>query len=97
MKIQTVNIKNFRTLKDVTIEFDSVTIFIGPNGTGKSTVLRGLDWFFNGSKNGDLTETDCSFGATDENIEVQVTFRDGRSKGSGSLLCRSPGTCFPDR
>ncbi|MGE0497656.1 MAG: ATP-dependent endonuclease, partial [Ramlibacter sp.] len=73
MKIQSVRIKNFRTLKDVTIPFDSVTTFIGPNGAGKSTVLRALDWFFNG-KPGSLTEKDCSFGLTTEKIEVQVTF-----------------------
>ncbi|MGS4327353.1 AAA family ATPase, partial [Pseudomonas aeruginosa] len=34
MKIQSVRIRNFRTLKDVTIPFDSVTTFIGPNGAG---------------------------------------------------------------
>lgn len=67
MKIQTARIKNFRALKDVTIPFDSVTTFIGPNGAGKSTVLRALDWFFNG-KVSSLTETDCSFGASDEDI-----------------------------
>ncbi|RDZ27483.1 ATP-dependent nuclease [Lysobacter silvisoli] len=75
MKIQSVRIKNFRTLKDVTIPFDSVTTFIGPNGAGKSTVLRAIDWYFNG-KPGSLTEKDCSFGATDESIEVQITFTD---------------------
>lgn len=75
MKIQSVRIKNFRTLKDVTIPFDSVTTFIGPNGAGKSTVLRALDWYFNG-KPGSLTEKDCFFGATGEEIEVQVTFAD---------------------
>lgn len=75
MKIHIAKIKNFRTLKDVTIPFDSVTTFIGPNGTGKSTVLRALDWFFNGRLSS-LTEKDCSFGAIDEEIEVQVTFSD---------------------
>ena len=75
MKIQSIRIKNFRTLKDVTIPFDSVTTFIGPNGAGKSTVLRALDWFFNG-KPGSLTEKDCCFAAIDEDIEVQVTFAD---------------------
>ena len=73
MRIESVRIKNFRTLKDVTIPFDSVTTFIGPNGAGKSTVLRALDWFFNG-KPGSLTDKDCSFGVTTESIEVQVTF-----------------------
>ena len=84
MKIQSVRIKNFRTLKDVTIPFDSVTTFIGPNGAGKSTVLRALDWYFNG-KPGSLTEKDCSFGATDEDIEVQVTFSDLTEKNREAL------------
>jgi len=84
MKIQTVRIRNFRTLKDVTIPFDSVTTFIGPNGAGKSTVLRALDWFFNG-KPGSLTEQDCSFGATGEDIEVQVTFADLSEKDREAL------------
>lgn len=73
MRIQSVQIKNFRSLKNVSIPFDSVTTFIGPNGAGKSTILRALDWFFNG-KTGALNEKDCSFGAKDEEIEVQVTF-----------------------
>ncbi len=73
MKIKFVHIQNFRTLKNVSIPFDSITTFIGPNGVGKSTVLRALDWFFNG-KPCSLTEKDCAFGATDENIEVRVTF-----------------------
>ncbi|OYT90626.1 MAG: ATP-dependent endonuclease [Burkholderiales bacterium PBB3] len=75
MKIQSVLIKNFRTLKNVAITFDSVTTFIGPNGAGKSTVLRALDWFFNG-RPGSLTDKDCFFGVSDEEIEVQVTFAD---------------------
>lgn len=84
MKIQSVRIQNFRTLKDVTIPFDAVTTFIGPNGAGKSTVLRALDWFFNG-KPGSLTEKDCSFGAVDQNIEVQITFSDLTGKDREAL------------
>lgn len=75
MKIQSIHIKNFRTLKDVRIPFDAITTFIGPNGAGKSTVLRALDWYFNG-KPGAVTAKDCSFGAIDEDIEVAVTFAD---------------------
>ncbi|MDC7715593.1 AAA family ATPase [Vogesella sp. LYT5W] len=60
MKIQSARIKNFRTLKDMTIPFDSVTTFIGPNGAGKSTVLRALDWFFNG-KPGSLMSISVEF------------------------------------
>jgi predicted ATP-dependent endonuclease of OLD family len=84
MKIKSARIKNFRTLKDVTIPFDSVTTFIGPNGAGKSTVLRALDWYFNG-KPGSLTEKDCSFGVTTESIEVEVTFVDLTDKDRDAL------------
>lgn len=84
MKIQSVRIKNFRTLKDVSIPFDSITTFIGPNGVGKSTVLRALDWYFNG-KPCSLTEKDCAFGAIDKDIEVQVTFDDLSDKDRDAL------------
>lgn len=84
MKIQSVRIKNFRTLKDVSIPFDSITTFIGPNGVGKSTVLRALDWYFNG-RPCSLSEKDCSFGTTDEDIEVQVTFNDLSDKDREAL------------
>ena len=84
MRIQLVRISNFRTLKDVSIPFDSITTFIGPNGAGKSTVLRALDWYFNG-KPGPLTEKDCSFGVSTKNIEVQVTFTDLTGKDREAL------------
>lgn len=84
MKIKSVHIENFRTLKDVSIPFDSITTFIGPNGVGKSTVLRALDWYFNG-KPCSLTEKDCAFGATDEDIEVRVTFDNLSEKDRDAL------------
>ena len=84
MKISSVRIKNFRALKDVTISFDTVTTLIGPNGTGKSTVLRALDWFFNG-KSGSLNDKDCSFANADETIEVQVTFSELSEKDREAL------------
>ena len=74
MRISTVNIKNFRSLRDVRIRFDDVTTFIGPNGTGKSTALRALDWFFKGGKAGELSEKDCSNGILGESILVEITF-----------------------
>ena len=51
MKIKTVKIKNFRSYKDeVEIEFGDLTVFVGKNDIGKSTVLEALDIFFNDSK-----------------------------------------------
>lgn len=71
MRIKRARIQNFRCLRDVEIAFDSVTTFIGPNGVGKSTVLRALDWFFNGSV---LTDDDVLSGAARRWIQVEVEF-----------------------
>ena len=51
MKISRVKISNFRGYKDeVIIEFNDLTVFIGKNDVGKSTVLEALDVFFNENK-----------------------------------------------
>lgn len=89
MKIKSVHIQNFRALKDVEVEFDSITTFIGPNGTGKSTVLHALDWFFN-AKTAMLSDTDCSSGATAEDIEVSVTFSDLTDRDREQLTKYAP-------
>ena len=51
MKISQVKISNFRGYKDETvIEFNDLTVFVGKNNVGKSTVLEALDIFFNEGK-----------------------------------------------
>ena len=51
MKIDTIRIKNFRGYRDeVALEFDPLTVLIGKNDAGKSTVLDMLNIFFNDSK-----------------------------------------------
>ncbi|GAA4317593.1 ATP-dependent endonuclease [Actinomadura luteofluorescens] len=70
-------IRNYRCLRDVDIRFDDITTFIGPNGVGKSAVLRALDWFFNGPPGGrGLTEDDVWAGAERKQISVGVEFSD---------------------
>ncbi|MEU7990541.1 ATP-dependent endonuclease [Streptosporangium canum] len=76
MRIQRVRIQGYRCLRDVDIRFDDITTFIGPNGVGKSSVLRALDWFFNGDRNSPITSDDVSTGADPERITVEVEFCD---------------------
>lgn len=71
MRIKRAHIANFRCLDDVEVAFDDVTTFIGPNGVGKSTILRALEWFFNG---GNLTDDDLRSGADEKRILVEVGF-----------------------
>lgn len=51
MKIDRMKISNFRGYaKDTEINFDDLTVFVGKNDIGKSTVLEALDVFFNEGK-----------------------------------------------
>jgi putative ATP-dependent endonuclease of OLD family len=76
VRVKSVEIENFRSIRQLNCEFDAVTSFIGPNGGGKSNILRALDWFFNGDKNC-LTPDDLhrgSQGDTNPRIRVRVDF-----------------------
>ncbi|WP_344950774.1 AAA family ATPase [Actinomadura miaoliensis] len=71
MRMRKARIRGYRCLHDVEIDFDDVTTLIGPNGVGKSAVLRALDWFFNG---GELTDDDVWAGAEKRQVIVEVEF-----------------------
>jgi predicted ATPase len=40
--IESVHFKNFRCLRDVTLKLAPLTVLVGPNSSGKTTVLEGL-------------------------------------------------------
>jgi predicted ATPase len=42
--LKKLTIKNFKAIQDMTIEFTPLTVLIGGNGCGKSTVLQALDF-----------------------------------------------------
>jgi predicted ATP-dependent endonuclease of OLD family len=81
MKIKSLRIQNFRGYKDETcIQFDDLTVLVGKNDVGKSTVLEALDVFFNDGKGvvkldkDDVNKTALSNG--DNTITISVTFHD---------------------
>ncbi|MCX4667973.1 ATP-dependent endonuclease [Streptomyces sp. NBC_01381] len=74
MKIKRVRIENFCCLHKVDIAFEEISCFIGPTGVGKSTVLRALDWFFNGERSLALSTDDVHSAAESERISVEVEF-----------------------
>lgn len=74
MILRHLNIRNFRAVRDASIEFGHHTAFLGANGTGKSTVLRAIERFYSKSAN---VELDDFFGRqTGEPIEIGLTFSD---------------------
>lgn len=42
MEIKRIRIRNFRSIKDVEIDLNSTTVFIGPNNAGKSAILEAI-------------------------------------------------------
>lgn len=79
MKIESIEIKNFRAYKHQLIMFDDYSCFVGCNGAGKSTIFHALNLFFRQYKDSQtdlskLTKSDFHHGNTDENIEITVTF-----------------------
>lgn len=56
------------------VSFDAITSLIGSTGVGKSTVLRTLDWFFNGDKGGGIEEGDVHSAAEGKRVRVEVEF-----------------------
>ncbi|MGI6523725.1 MAG: ATP-binding protein [Bdellovibrionota bacterium] len=85
MKIASVKIKNFRSYKDeVTVDFENLTVFVGKNDSGKSTILEALDIFFNDGKGLGVTKLDENdinvenkkAEDGDNEIEITVVFKD---------------------
>ena len=48
MRLLRLEVKNYRILRDVTIDFEDVNLFIGPNAAGKSTILDALRFLHDG-------------------------------------------------
>jgi len=44
MRLDNIKIKNFRKLKDCTINFRDTTFLIGTNNAGKSSVFKALEF-----------------------------------------------------
>lgn len=48
MKLLSLKAKNYRILRDVTVDFGDFNLFIGPNASGKSTILDALRFLHEG-------------------------------------------------
>lgn len=74
MLIKSVAIKNFRCIKDLTVELDDLTAFVGRNGSGKSTTLHALNAFYD--IRASITEHDFFNGDVSQSIEITVEYRE---------------------
>lgn len=51
MQLDQVTIRNFKAIGETTIALGRVTVIVGANGSGKSSVLQALHWIFQSGRN----------------------------------------------
>lgn len=76
MKIVKIKLENFRSYKgEVTVDFSDLTVFVGKNDIGKSTILEALDIFFNDGKGAvKIDKEDINKQSKEEgNTEIKIT------------------------
>lgn len=72
MLIESVNVRNFRSILDETLSCDALTALVGRNGCGKSTFLRALDLFYRASPK--IEPEDFYDSDTAAEIVISITF-----------------------
>ncbi len=79
MKVKKIKIKNFRAYRDeVAVSFGDLTVFVGKNDVGKSTILEALEIFLNEGRGvikldkGDINTVANEEG--DNSIKISVVF-----------------------
>jgi len=73
MIIESMNVKNFRSILDETLDFEQLTALVGTNGSGKSTFLRALELFYSTSPKFDAE--DFYNGDTSKEASVAITYK----------------------
>jgi CRISPR-associated exonuclease Cas4 len=71
VKIESLSISNWRSIKRLDIAFQDLMIFIGQNNHGKSNVLSALLFFF-----GEIKPQDLDFNKGSQELFVEITFCD---------------------
>lgn len=76
MKVKTIKVKNFRGYKNETkVRFDNMTLIVGKNDIGKSTILEAADIFF-GNRKPDSDDLNIHCDKDTEKIEISIEFSD---------------------
>lgn len=71
MKLASLRIQNWRSIKTLEIQFQDLMIFIGQNNHGKSNVLSAILFFF-----GEIKPQDLDFNRGAQDLFVEATFTD---------------------
>ena len=93
--IKTIEISNFRSIKNLKCDLSDISVFVGQNDAGKSNILKALNLFFNGEvEPGRALEFDEDFNCMAHRnkraneIRIKVTFQlpDSYREKNGDFL-----------
>ena len=74
MKIYKIQIENFRLLKNFSIDIeDELSLIIGKNNSGKTSILSALDKFLNRSESNKFHFDDFNIDFNDDEKIVKIT------------------------
>lgn len=88
MIIKNLKIKNFKSIKQMEIEFSPIVGFWGPNGAGKSTILQAIllpafpnlpNFFASYGYPAPKTAKSLIYKNENVNLDVQILYEDGKS------------------
>lgn len=72
MLIQSLRVRNYRSILNETLKCDELTALVGPNGSGKSSIINALELFYSPTPRitlDDYYAKDCG-----QDIEVDITY-----------------------
>lgn len=72
MRIRSLHVTNFRSIKDAELAFSALTALVGKNGSGKSTFLSALELFYEPSST--VAPADFYSEDPDTDIEIALTY-----------------------
>ena len=74
MILESVRVRNLRSIRDVGLQCDGLTALVGANGSGKSSFLKAIELFQ--AKNPDVKKEDYHGKNTNEDMVITLVFRD---------------------
>lgn len=85
MKLESLNVKNFRCFTDITVDFDpQLTVFVGVNGAGKTAILDALGFFldeyahsfYSNANRDNIPQTYLRHGHNEANLNCTICWDD---------------------
>ena len=94
MKISSIKIVNFRGIKNTTLVPEHLNVFMGQNGSGKTSILNAITFALTGDMKSEYIQTGA------KSAVVEITFADGSSierkkVKSGNTSCKVNGNLQP--